>query len=642
MKKKLMPKSKLVQTNTDDIHDSVERRKSVFGTKKNIDLLSRCTQEWNSLENFRRKCRRAFDYAYGDQWGDLVRDNNGRVKTERTAMTQRGTIPLTVNLIGKTIQTFLGIYTKAMTEPVCKSRARAMQEMSEVMTLTLQQNWQEDRLSELLASILEQFIVYGAVFSKENVEQRIDGKRLSTTTVPYDHIFFSSKMNDPRHNDIDLIGELHDLTFPELCKFFAHNTEDYERLKRLYANEYNAQTYGTSLDKLEQRDSSLTSFSHAQNPALCRVVEAWTEEIKPRHYCHDTLTGDYYKIEDAELSKIKQLNEIRTNEYISEGFPEEEIPLIETTFIYDKVMWWQFLTPDGTILLEGESPYKKSIHPYTMKFYSYLGGKMISFVDIIIDIQRSINRNKTLWDMIMRSSGKGVWLVDKDTITSSGLTNEDFKNQCIEVDGLIVYEPKPGVEIPKQITTNATNVGVKELLQMDLSLFSDLGANDALQGKTPNSGTSAALFMQQTANASSSINNLFFGFDAFSTELSKKKLMLIQDAYTEDDYRNITGADEDLLRKIDFEKINDIQFILSIQQGASTPTARLFANDVLTMLFNSGAISAKTFLKSNADLPFADSTLRLMEEEERQKQEAAMPPQQALPPNQQPVPPQPA
>lgn len=639
--KRLMPKSKLVAKNTDEIQDSVKRREATFGTKTNMELLSRCQQEWNSLETFRAKCRRAENYTYGDQWGDFVKDNSGKVMTERKSMTQRGTVPITNNLIGKTVQTFLGIYTKAMTEPICKSRDRKEQEMSEIMTLTLQQNWQEDRLPELLTAELENFIVNGAIFSKESIEQKLEGKRLTTSSIPYDYFFFSSKMKDPRHKDIDLIGELHDLTFPELCRYIGKAPTDYARLKELYINQYNAQTYGNTMDKLDQRDSSLTSFGRAQNPALCRVIEAWTKEIKPRYFCKDTESGEPFRIEAEEIGEIKKLNEARRIKYIEAGFPEEEIPYIETTFIYEEVEWWQFLTPTGHILAEGESPYKKGIHPYTIKFYSYLNGKMTSFVDTIIDINRSINRNKTLWDMLMRSSGKGVWLVDRNTITSSGLTNEDFKNQCIEVDGLIVYEPVPGVEIPQQITTNATNIGVKELLQMDMQLFNDMGANDALQGKSPNSGTSAALFMQQTANASSSVNNLFFGFDANATEIAKKKILIIQDTYTKEDYRNITGADEELLRKCNFDKITDIEFDLSIVQGANTPTARLFANDVLQMLYNNGAISAKTYLKSNADLPFADNTLRLMEEEERQneeKQQEMAAQQGALPPGQQAAP----
>jgi hypothetical protein len=554
-------------------------------------------------------------------------------------MTRRGTPPLTYNLIAKTVQTFLGIYTKAMTEPICKSRDRKEQQMAEIMTLSLQQNWQEDRLSEVLAAELEQFVTYGAVFTKEQVRTLENGKRLRTNIVPHDYIFFSSKMVDPRHEDMDLIGEIHDLTFTELCNFFGNTPEDFTVLKELYSSEY-AQQYSISnhTDKLHQRDSNFTNFLMPRNPEMCRVIEVWTKELKPRYYCHDYESGDPFKIEADEIQEIKKINAARRKKYMDAGFPEEEIPYIEYFFKYDEVEWWQFLTPRGHILAEGESNYKKGAHPYTIKFFSYLGGRMVSFVDTIIDIQRSVNRNKVLWDMIMRSSGKGVWLVPRDVIVDSGLSNEDFKNQCIEVDGMIVFDPKPGVEIPQQVVTNGTNIGVKEILQMDLSLFSDLGANDALQGKTPNSGTSAALFMQQTANASSSINNLFFTFDAFATEIGKKKILIMQDVYEKEDYRQITGADEELIRTIDFDKIPDIEFDLSIVQAASTPTARMFANDVLTMLYDKGAISAKTFLKSNADLPFADATLRLMEEEERKTQQTQLPLPPGTPPeNQVPV-----
>ena len=54
--------------------DTVRRRKErQSGKKADYELLQRCWQAWNNLEEVRMVRDRAKRYCYGDQWGDTVR-----------------------------------------------------------------------------------------------------------------------------------------------------------------------------------------------------------------------------------------------------------------------------------------------------------------------------------------------------------------------------------------------------------------------------------------------------------------------------------------------------------------------------------------------------------------------------------------
>jgi len=50
------------------IHDSVRDRRMQNPMRKDYDLLRRCEQAWNNLEDVRRVRERVKNYVYGDQW----------------------------------------------------------------------------------------------------------------------------------------------------------------------------------------------------------------------------------------------------------------------------------------------------------------------------------------------------------------------------------------------------------------------------------------------------------------------------------------------------------------------------------------------------------------------------------------------
>ena len=83
----------------------------------------------------------------------------------------------------------------------------------------------------------------------------------------------------------------------------------------------------------------------------------------------------------------------------------------------------------------------------------------------------------------MRASAKGVLLMPEDCLPD-GVSMEDIAESWAEFNGVIVYKPSPSRQIPQQVANNSTNIGITELLNLQLKFFEDIsGVNGALQGK---------------------------------------------------------------------------------------------------------------------------------------------------------------
>ena len=182
----------------------------------------------------------------------------------------------------------------------------------------------------------------------------------------------------------------------------------------------------------------------------------------------------------------------------------------------DSYWYYYMLTPSGDILEEGETPYEHRSHPYVFKAYPFIDGEIHSFVSNVIDQQRYTNRLITMYDWIMRASAKGVLLFPEECLPK-GMSMEDVADEWARFNGIImIRQPKTGQALPQQIANNCTQIGISELLNMQLKFFEDIsGVNGALQGKPGYSGMSASLYNQQAQNATTSLLDLLDTFSAF-------------------------------------------------------------------------------------------------------------------------------
>lgn len=601
--------------------DSVKRRmERQNGRKTDYELLQRCWQAWNNLEAVRMTRDRAKRYCYGDQWGDTVRVyKNGYYydMTEREYLKRKGSVPLSNNVMVSILNTLVGMYAKQGTEPVCFARTRSSQSLSDMMSATMQCNWQNTQMEDLLKHALEDYLIGGVMMCRETYEDRTQEIEDSWTDYIEPNYAFWEGGSDPRHLDLSLIGVLHDESVNDLYKKFAR--EEYglsiDDLNRIFdIDPDNSQTEGTMHN--DTNDLSNISFDiPSKRGHYVRVIEAWTTETKYRYQCYDPIATNesdaYFRIECDDKVLIAELNAKnveRKKQYDLMGVPPEDRAYITAKKVADKYWYYTFMAPDGTVLCRGETPYDFKSHPFTVKFYPYVNGEIHPFMGNVIDQQRYINRLIIMNDMAIRSSAKGLMLVPTQVL--DGMTPDEFAEQATEYDGIMFYTPKATLpnSRPDVITSNAVNLGTNELLQIELNLMREVSnVSGALQGKTPTAGTSASRYAQESQNASTSLYSILKDMESFTECVAQKKCMMIKQYY--ENGRPIFNRDNTYPMEYDRLAARDIMFKISIKNAAATASYQNNINDKLDRLLEMGAINIVQYLQ-NLNEPFADKLLQ--------------------------------
>jgi len=590
------------------------RERSPFG--RNADVLFDAFTAWTGLDEFRRMCERNKQYTFGDQWGDKVRNPKGcGWITERQHIADQGNVPLQNNRIRGIVRSVSGVFQSAQTEPVCVARDRDEQSKGETMSTTLQYVYQLNKLWGLDTANFTNFLVFGLAAFRSTFGWR-DGKMdVWTDSVNHRRLFFDNHMEDPRHRDCHLIGEIHDLGLYDVIAQFADGSpERAQEIRSIYAHCDRDRTI-SRIENLIGRsfNRKFNNFYIPNDETRCRVIEVWKKESKERLRVHDRLTGEYYKAELSEEQAIRIENTTRMAEQAAQGVSPENMRLMEVEWFVDNYWYYYYMTPYGDVLKEGETPFWHGSHPYSFKIYPFVDGEVHPFVSDFIDQQRYINRLITLQDFVIRASAKGVLLVPESAIPDDS-SIEDFADTWATYNGVISYTPKAGVPPPQQIISNSQQPGVTDMLSIQLKLLEDIsGVQGALQGQTPNAGTPAALYMQQTQNSATALTEIFEAFKDLREERDGKNMKLIQQFYTEPRYINIAGNNQ-RRESMMYEpnKVRNAEFDLSIAESTATPAYRLVMNDFLMQLFTAQQISLEELLQNGA-FPFADKLLQSIE-----------------------------
>ena len=583
------------------------------GTEREAEaLLSEARRCWEGLAEMRHNRRRCRRYTFGNQWGDPICDpESGKTMTEEEYIRRQGKVPLKNNMIRQLVKSVLGQFRANRTEPVCASRDRDEQRGGEMMTAALQYVYQLNRLWELDTRLLEEFLISGFCVAKTCFGWKTgkDKQDVWVDIVNPNRVFFDNGMEDVRHWDCSLIGEVHDMKRDDVVSVFASSPEERDRIEQIYRLQDERFLYNRDENLSAERLDNLDFFTPSET-GLCRVIEIWRLESRERIKCHDVLNGEYYKIEKGELKFVKAENARRMAEAKSYGVEENDVALIEYEWFTDRFWYFRFLSPAGDVLREGESPYFHKEHPSSFKLYPFLDGEIHSFVQDVIDQQRYINRMITMIDFIMGSSAKGVLMFPEEALPD-GMTIEEVAEEWVKYNGVILCRTRGGVQMPQQISTNATHVGAHEMLNLQLRLLDDIsGVHGAIQGRAPAVGTGASRYAQEANNSSVNLLDLFESFKMFREERDYKLMKLVQQYYREPRYLNIVGrgyAGE--TRLYDPERVKNCEFDLSISQSPASPVFRDSANDFLLELFRAGHITVEMLLE-NGNFPFADRLLQ--------------------------------
>lgn len=602
--------------------DSVKRDK-LHNSQRAYDVLAMAQTYWSNMDDFRRERERNKRYTYGDQWDDTITVDGCRM-TEGEYIQKQGNVPLKNNLIRRLVRNVIGVYRSQSKEPVCNARDRDEQKLGETMSTVLQYNMQLNRMNELYARTMEEYMVGAFVVHRKWYGWRNDKLDCWTDYVNPNRFFVDTNMRDFRGWDVTCCGEIHDISFGDLLGQFAQTPLDYERLANIYraANNMRGFVSARASFGVSTRRKDI-DFLLNTDESLCRVIEVWRKETKPRYRCHDYNNGDVFKIDvNDKKALVDDVNQQRLEQGLSLGMAKEDIPLVKAEWFVDSYWYYYYLTPFGDILAEGETPYAHKSHPYVFKAYPFIDGEIHSFVSDVIDQQRYANRLVTMYDWIMRASAKGVLLVPDECLGDQ--SPEDFADAWTRFNGVVLYHAKPGVPAPTQVANNSTNIGISELLNLQLKFFEDIsGVHGALQGRQGTTGTSGTLYAQQAQNATTSLLDLLDSFSQFVVDAAYKDVKNIQQFYDQKRTFNIAGRQATQI-EYDPEKIRDTEFDLSIVESTATPVYRQIANDYLVQFWQSGQITLQQLLEVG-DFTFADQLLQSIKSQQQQMQQGQTP-----------------
>lgn len=616
--------------------DSVKERQS-RNTKDDVydmDLLGECVRSWLNKDNIRQEIARVTRYVFGDQWADYVYAKGIGNIMEEDLIRMQGNIPLKNNVMFSLWMSVFGIHAKTETEPVCYARHQNAKELSDNLSAAIQSNWQNTYMSEKLDKTFAWYLISSAAFGRETMEERKELFDSYTDFINPNYMFWEGG-DDTTFQDIRLIGCLHNVSREEL--YFKFARPEYgltiEKLNQIFhLTDYrNAQSQGVSQQQNDINSYNNLSFYQPSDPSLVRIIEVWREEVKPRYQCCDPLAAEqgehYFRCEKEDLPELLRINKERKALYEEQGVPNEQRAYITAQEIVDKYWQYYFLAPDGRILCQGETPYDYKDHPFTVALFPYINGEVHSFMGMFIDQQRFINRTVIMGDMAMKNAAKGMTFLPL-SMKPDSMTTEEYANQKTKFDSVFVYDDlKPEAlksqRKPEFYTHSAFNIGQTDMLQLQLNMIHEVsGISGALQGKTPQSGTSYARYAMESANATTSIYPLIKTFNGFEERIAMKKLITMQQYYEEG--RDITPRKSE---KPVFYKANacrNVKANVSIKNSAASAAFLQLGNEMLDKLLSMQAIDIRTYLK-NYDSPYSEKLLQDYDEYMNQMQQGQMP-----------------
>ena len=593
--------------------DSINEQKGTFPV--DMKALYRAQASWESGRKLREQRLRCLRYTYGDQYSDLV-TYDGKTTREDEYIYDQGGVPLQTNLIRRLVRSVIGEYKKNAGELICIARDRDEQSLGEMMTITMQANRKLNNMDLLELRAMEELIVSSMAFFKEEWGWMRNQMDSWTTLVNPNNMFFDGVMQDPRHWDLSIIGQIHDMEFGTLASNFCKTKKEYNEIAQIYRLARDKENILDYHQKGYKYSQELIDFLTPSTTGLCRVVEIWTMEQKQRFRCHDRAIGEYYIDELKNESEIIRENNRRKRQAKITG---KEPRLIEYDWFIDNYWYYRFMTPFGHILMEGETPYKHKSHPYSIILHPYIDGKVQSFVADVIDQQKYINRGIVLNDMAIRSSIKGLMMFPEQLL-SDEMPIETLTKNFARMNGMIVYKHNPNIPMPTSIKANSVPVGMNELVMMQMQAMENIsGVHGAMQGRQSNAGVSGVLYAQQQQNAATTLVDLISSFQSLLQDNAVKKINNIQQFYTEE--RNIIIAGKKSgLRKYMPNQAREVQYDLQITESTTNPSYRLIANEYLLKFWEAGQLTLQQLLEVG-QFPFGEELLQVLTADQEQTQD---------------------
>lgn len=635
----------------ENISDSLLYARHAFdGNRRNMEWLQVAYNAFCRLATYRDIRNECKNYAYGRQYKNTM-VYNGRRMTKEQYLESKGIPALQTNILGKIKRVVQGQFRLNDTAPICTAPDPNESEMAEVVSELLKKNMKLNNRSELDARAFEEFLIGAFAVYKVSYGYRADRGKTDVWCdfVNPNMVFFPDSL-DFELRDIRFCGLLHDLDFSDVLAKFSHSDEDDARLRDIYNHcidmEYISSQYST--DKRNQ-DIADTDFFYPREYGKCRVIELWTRERRKAWFCTDPQdpSPDPYFIPYDQKAAIDRINQERRELNIKrwpdgtpmlddagnmqyfinpEQYEKENIITCERKI--ETYWYYRYMSPDGYILEEGQSPYwngSESFHPFVFKPYPYIDGEFHSFISEIKPSQDYFNYYMVALDFYIKNAAKGVLVIDEESI-SDDMPIEEMADQWVRSNGVILYTSKKGGRAPDTRQAGSIPGGFDYIIQLSRSLMEDVsGVQAALQGKK--AGESGVLYQSQVAQASASILDLIRSYNSFLNQVAYKVVKVMKCFYTGKKQMSIAGK----IIPVDLSTMHDIELDVTISEDVDSPVYRALANQFLMQGVQTGqipfrvALEVGSFPNSAKIINALDKYNAELQQIQAQQQAAAMP-----------------
>ena len=585
---------------------------------KNIQRLMRYRAMWDGMSQFRSRRKRIKRYERGKQWDDVI-EVGGKWITEAQHIMDQGKVPLKNNIILQTQNSVVGVFRENYAHPEAIARTRDNQHIGEMMTAMLQYTGQINDIKEIDAASFMECLRSGLAVQYVDFQwhNETHTKELDVYNCGPDYVFMNGGVRDVRGRDITTIGLLMDMPLHEVIQRFAHSAQDEQRINDIYSN-VGKDSLTSYYRSFMDNSWKTMDFLVPEDKNLCRVIQAWELESEEAWLVHDYYEQTLKVYPKEDKAAIDAMIKEREEDIIANDLDPEKTKI--TVQWHNDVYWYvRYLSPRGDVLYEGRSPFSHHGHPFAVYMSRLVDGEIYSFEESIIDQQRYINRLITLIDFIMGASAKGVLIFPENAIPA-GMNKEDILEQWASYRGVIFANLKPGVPIPQQISTNATNIGANEMLALQLQLVRDIsGVHGAMLGKEAKSGTSGNLYAQETTNAQTNLLDTIESFTAFRRRRDYKMAKTIPQCYDYVDYIPVAGREySDAAKEWNSELAAKFDYYILISETNNTELYSTQLNNLLTTALQQRLIDFKTALEAGR-FPYSDSVLRVLERKEKEQ-----------------------
>lgn len=579
---------------------------------------------WSNLAQARQDRRRAREYLTGNQFIELIpdEDNPSFLITEKEFLEKKGQPALIQNVLLPLVNNMVGQYRSNPSKSTVVSRSRENASLSDMLTNALQSALDLNENKGLDAECMMEFVLSGFVCQKTRYQYwpSRHQSNLYLEKVAFNRMFFNTDLKDRRMHDLKMIGQIHDYTIDEVIKAYAKNKADEIELRRIFSSSTKTNVYAEySGYGLDTSMIDAVDFMMPYDNNKCRVIEVWVKESRWTIWAHDWANGTWGPSSLTE-EQIKEENYRRMANGIEAGYDKKDIAYIDYKPKVEDYWKTYHMTVYGHILLEKESVFSHKEHPYAIRLYPLLDGKIWGLVSAVIDQQRYINRLVKLMDMILGTSAKNLFLVP-ETAIPEGMDISDFADEYSKIGGVIKYKPKQGVDIPSVISSNSVTPGATEMLAQQMNFLTQIaGISPAMQGQEPKAGTPGSLYITQVQQSSMNTRDIMEVFQEFIKTRDYKALNVIKQFHKTGQYIGSSGKRfQPEADYWDAEKLRHVDADINVAQGVDTPIYRAMIDDVLMKLLDSQHIDITMFLE-NTSLPFAEKLLQQIKAKISQQQ----------------------